>query len=69
MMGDDNWTELRSADELEYGMMMGMKWDELKGENWVKYANIKHKLNMNSTLSENIHNTVEKYNSQVKNGK
>ena len=22
-MGDNNWTEIRSADELEYGMMFG----------------------------------------------
>ena len=39
------------------------------GENWVKYAIIRYKANNNSTLSENIHNTVDKDDSWVTNGK
>ena len=50
-------------------MIMGVTQDELKGENWVKYATIIYKVNINITLSENIHNTVEKYGSRVTNGK
>ena len=68
-MDDDNWTELRSADELEYGLLMVVTWDELKGEKWVKYAMIRYKVNINIILSENLHNTVDKDDSPVKNGK
>ena len=68
-MDDDNRTELRSSDELEQGIMMGVELDELKGENWVKYSIIRQKLNINITLSENLHSTVDKDDSWVTNGK
>ena len=32
---------------------------------WVKYAMIRYKINNNGTLSENLHNKVEKYDSQA----
>ena len=41
MMGDNKWTKLRSADELEYGHMMGVMWNEPKGENWVNDERIR----------------------------
>ena len=68
MMDDYHWNELRSDDELEYGILMVVKWDELKGENWVMFSIIKSKLNINSTWSDNIHNTVDNDNIRAKNG-
>ena len=38
-------------------------------ENWVKYAMIKYKININSTLTVNIHTTADKYDSWMMNGK
>ena len=42
---------------------------ESNGENWVKYETIRYKININSTLKDNLHTTLEKDDSQVKNGK
>ena len=41
MMDADNWTEIRSDCELEYGMIIVVTWDETKGENWIKYEIIR----------------------------
>ena len=38
-------------------------------ENWVKYAMIRYKINNNRTLSDKLHNTVDKDDSRVTNGK
>ena len=48
---------------------MGLKWDGLKIENMEKYAMIIYNVNINSSLSENLHNAVYKDDSWVKNGK
>ena len=53
---------------MEYGLLMVVTRDELKGENWVKYAIIRQKVSINSTLSDNLHNTVDKDDSRAKNG-
>ena len=42
---------------------------ESNGVNWVKYAMIRYKITSNITLSEKLHNTVEKYDSRVASGK
>ena len=42
---------------------------ESNGVNWVKYEMIRYKINNNSTLSEKLHNTVEKDDSRATNGK
>ena len=39
------------------------------GDNWVKYAMIRYKININSTLTENLHTTADKYDSRATNGK
>ena len=44
-----NWT-LCSAEEVNL---------ESNGENWVKYAIIRYKINKNITLSNKIHNNVD----------
>ena len=41
---------------------------EINGENWVNYSMIRYKININSTLINNIHTTAEKDNSRVMNG-
>ena len=42
---------------------------ESNGENWVEYAMIRYKININSTLTENIHTIEDKDDSRVTNGK
>ena len=39
------------------------------GKNCVKYEMIRYKININSTLTENLHTTAEKDNSKVMNRK
>ena len=41
---------------------------ESNGENWVKYAMVRYKININKNLTDNIHTTAEKYDSWVTNG-
>ena len=40
---------------------------ESNGENWVKYAMVRYKINVNSTLTDNLHTTVAKDDSLVMN--
>ena len=42
---------------------------ESKGENWVKYAMIRYKINSESTLTDNLHTTAEKCDMRVTIGK
>ena len=42
---------------------------EINGKNWVKYEMIRYKININSTLTDNLYTTVEKYDSLKTNGK
>ena len=42
---------------------------ESKWETWVMHEIIKYLININNTLTDNIHATAEKDNSLVKNGK
>ena len=42
---------------------------ESNGVNWVKYEMIRYKININSTLTDNIYTTADKDDSGVENGK